>query len=128
MAYDPAERRARYQREKARQGNLFPERQWNPVSLVPSERIRGILELHYLTIDDFAEAMQLPRATAYSLCTGRAKVNAGHAVRLAAVLGGDPLDWMRLQCEHDLRQTKQKSREKLIGLATRFNSPDHWGE
>ncbi|WP_416186401.1 helix-turn-helix transcriptional regulator [Kluyvera sichuanensis] len=129
MAYDPAERRARYYREKARNINLDDyaqnRRRPNTRSLVPSKRIRAILELHEITIDEFATAMQLSRSTAHSLCSGRARINTAHAIRLSSVLGGDVMDWLRLQAEHNLRQERALLSAEFTGLANYFETPDH---
>lgn len=130
MAYDPAERRARYQREKARNINLADyspnRRRPNTRSVVPSKRICAILELHGITVDEFATAMQLARSTAHSLCSGRARISAAHAIRLSRVLGGDELDWLRLQVEHDLRKEKKLTATDFTGLTRCFDTPDHW--
>ncbi|MCX9019048.1 helix-turn-helix domain-containing protein [Citrobacter portucalensis] len=132
MPYDPAERKARYRREKARNINLddYAQNQRRPKnhSLDPAERIRAIMERYGISVAAFAEAMQLPVSTAQSLRSGRAKVSASHAIRLASVLGGDAMDWLRLQVEHDLRKEAALMRKKFTSLTTTFEDPDHWGE
>ena len=75
----------------------------------PGEIIREFcIEPLSLTVTDAAKALGVSRKTFSAILNGRSGISPEMALRLSKVFGRSPEGWLRLQLQHDLRQTQQK--------------------
>ncbi|EFG8149767.1 HigA family addiction module antidote protein, partial [Escherichia coli] len=70
----------------------------------PGEIIADILEDQNIGIRELARALDVAPSTVQRLVSGNATISPEMAVRLAAVLGGTPSSWIRLQTAWSLEK------------------------
>ena len=74
----------------------------------PGEIIADILEDQNIGIRELARALDVAPSTVQRLVSGNAAISPEMAVRLAAVLGGTPASWIRLQMAWSLEKAERE--------------------
>ncbi|RNJ22095.1 HigA family addiction module antitoxin [Escherichia coli] len=74
----------------------------------PGEIIADILEDQNIGIRELARALDVAPSTVQRLVSGNATISPEMTVRLAAVLGGTPSSWIRLQTAWSLEKAERE--------------------
>ncbi len=79
----------------------------------PGEYLKeDILDEYGLTVSKAAELLDVSRVTLSNIINEKASVTPNIALRIAAVFGGNPDFWLRLQLAYDLREAEEQFKNK----------------